>query len=231
MAYQFSKLTFGTYIFKILKQLHPDTGITSNAKLTINNLLIDILQKIVKYAEVLLIVTNKNTLTSREIQSSIRSILPKKLAQDAVNEGTRALTRFDASISGKSKTIKGGKNTSVGSRAGLTLSPSRVVRLIRVLDQKNRIGVGSKIFAAAVLEHLAAVILEMAGNSSRDHKRVRITNRDIALVIKNDEDLNNIFGKSNVVLGGGVVPYIHEQLLKGKKEKESRSQPPASQVF
>ena len=42
----------------------------------------------------------KQTITSREIQTAIRLILPGELAKHAVSEGTKAVTKFNASLAG-----------------------------------------------------------------------------------------------------------------------------------
>merc|ERR1712130_291079 len=88
----------------------------------------------------------------------------------------------------------------------------------------NRIGSGAPVYMAAVLEYLAAEILELAGNAARDNKKQRIVPRHLQLAIRNDEELNKLLGDV-VISQGGVVPHIESQLLptksgKGRKEGE-----------
>ena len=74
-------------------------------------------------------------------------------------------------------------------------------------------------YLAAVLEYLAAEILELAGIAARDRKRMRITTRDVTLAIKKDEELHHML--KDVTLSGGVTPMIHDSLLpKSAKKKE-----------
>ena len=58
-------------------------------------------------------INHKNTITSREIQTAVRLILPGELAKHAVSEGTKAVTKFTCSFG-----PDGGRGTQ-SSRAGL----------------------------------------------------------------------------------------------------------------
>lgn len=75
---------------------------------------------------------------------------------------------------------------------------------------------------AAVLEYLAAEILDLAGNAARDNKKARIIPRHIQLAVRNDEELNKLL-EGVTIAGGGVLPKIHAFLIpkkSGKGEKE-----------
>jgi len=89
--------TYSTYIYKVLKQVHPDTGISRRAMSIMNSFINDIFERIALEAGRLARYNKKATLTSREIQSSARLLLPGELAKHAVSEGTKAVTKYDSS--------------------------------------------------------------------------------------------------------------------------------------
>jgi histone H2B len=89
--------TYKIYIFKVLKQVHPDIGISSKAMSIMNSFINDIFEKLAAEAAKLARYNKKPTITSREIQTSVRLVLPGELAKHAVSEGTRAVTKFTSS--------------------------------------------------------------------------------------------------------------------------------------
>jgi histone H2B len=86
--------TYKIYIFKVLKQVHPDIGISSKAMSIMNSFINDIFEKLAQEAARLARYNKKPTITSREIQTSVRLVLPGELAKHAVSEGTKAVTKF-----------------------------------------------------------------------------------------------------------------------------------------
>ncbi|KAI9100418.1 histone-fold-containing protein [Phlyctochytrium arcticum] len=124
----------------------------------------------------------------------------------------------------KATAAKGTKSRS--SRAGLQFPVGRIHRLLRKGNYAQRVGAGAPVYLAAVLEYLAAEILELAGNAARDNKKTRIIPRHLQLAIRNDEELNKLLGNVTIAQGG-VLPNIHSILLPqktatGKKGKESQ---------
>ena len=88
------KESYSIYIYKVLKQVHPDTGISSKGMLIMNSFVNDIFGRIAGEAGKLVSYSKSKTLTSREIQTAIRLILPGELAKHAVSEGTKAVTKY-----------------------------------------------------------------------------------------------------------------------------------------
>lgn len=89
--------SFGIYIFKVLKQVHPDTGISSKSMSIMNSFVNDILERVAAEASRLAQYNKRSTITSREIQSAVRLILPGELAKHAISEGTKAVTKYTSS--------------------------------------------------------------------------------------------------------------------------------------
>ena len=70
--------TYSVYIYKVLKQVHQDTRISLEAS------------KLVRY-------NKKHTLSAREIQSSVKLLLPGELAKHAIIEGAKAVNKISES--------------------------------------------------------------------------------------------------------------------------------------
>ncbi|KAL0946844.1 hypothetical protein HGRIS_013012 [Hohenbuehelia grisea] len=90
------KETYSSYIYKVLKQVHPDTGISNKAMAILNSFVNDIFERIATEASKLAAYSKKSTISSREIQTSVRLILPGELAKHAISEGTKSVTKFSA---------------------------------------------------------------------------------------------------------------------------------------
>ena len=89
--------SYSTYIYRVLKQVHPDTGISKKGMSIMNSFINDVFERIASEAGKLARYNKKSTLSSREVQTAIRLILPGELAKHAVSEGTKAVTKFTSS--------------------------------------------------------------------------------------------------------------------------------------
>mmetsp|Transcript_13254 Transcript_13254/g.13738 ORF Transcript_13254/g.13738 Transcript_13254/m.13738 type:complete len:118 (+) Transcript_13254:112-465(+) len=89
--------SYSSYIYKVLKQVHPDTGISKRGMSIMNSFINDIFERIATEASRLARYNKKSTLSSREIQTAVRLMLPGELAKHAVSEGTKAVTKFTSS--------------------------------------------------------------------------------------------------------------------------------------
>ena len=119
---------------------------------------------------------------------------------------------------GKGGKVKG-KSKSRSTRAGLQFPVGRIHRLLRKGNYAERVGAGAPVYLAAVMEYLAAEVLELAGNAARDNKKTRIIPRHLQLAIRNDEELNKLLSGVTIAQGG-VLPNIQAVLLPKKTEKK-----------
>jgi histone H2A len=125
---------------------------------------------------------------------------------------------------------KGGRGKSAGARAvsrsskaGLQFPVGRIARFLKQGRYSERVGAGAPVYLAAVLEYLAAEVLELAGNAAKDNKKTRIVPRHIQLAIRNDEELNKLLANTTIA-SGGVLPNINAFLLPRKVKGEAASE-------
>ncbi|KAF8410936.1 hypothetical protein HHK36_003473 [Tetracentron sinense] len=121
-------------------------------------------------------------------------------------------------MAGRGKSLGSGaakKSTSRSSKAGLQFPVGRIARFLKAGKYAERVGAGAPVYLAAVLEYLAAEVLELAGNAARDNKKTRIVPRHIQLAVRNDEELSKLLGAVTIA-NGGVMPNIHNLLLPKK---------------
>merc|ERR1711939_1176711 len=91
------KESYAIYIYKVLKQVHPDTGVSSKAMSIMNSFVNDIFERIAAESSRLAHYNKRSTISSREIQTAVRLLLPGELAKHAVSEGTKAVTKYTSS--------------------------------------------------------------------------------------------------------------------------------------
>ena len=203
------------YIYKLLKQVNPNIGITRGAMNEINLILYHMVENITRLSNTFIQHGHKATLSVREIYSSVKIFLPGELSKHAISEGTKAVTKYNA-LRAEKEPGQPKQRRSYG--AGLTFPISRIGHLIRINMSSDRMGETAPVYLAAVLEYLCAEILELASQNVQSNKKVRITTRDLLLAIKNDEELNKLL--NNATLSGGVLPNIDTSLLpKSKAQK------------
>ena len=123
---------------------------------------------------------------------------------------------------GRGKSDK--KSQTKSSKAGLQFPVGRIGRYLKKGKFATRVGAGAPVYLAAILEYLTAEILELAGNAARDNKKTRIIPRHIQLAVRNDEELNKLFGGVTIAQGG-VLPNIHSVLIPKSSKKEGSAAP------
>ncbi|CAG9322050.1 unnamed protein product [Blepharisma stoltei] len=112
-------------------------------------------------------------------------------------------------------------------RSGLIFPVARIQNNIKKGRIADKVSLNGSVFMSAVLEYLTAEVLETAGDKCLERnkgKRRMIQPRDICLAIKDDDELNQVVSKDAVIPGGGVIPYIREEMKNKKKLKKNKAQ-------
>lgn len=94
----------------------------------------------------------------------------------------------------KEKKVSKSGQTTRAMKAGLTVPPSRVNRAMKLRSGLKRVGGTAPVYMAAVMEYLAAEILEVACNSTTKAKRKRVTPEDVSMALRSDADLQKVCG-------------------------------------
>ena len=211
----FDEYNLRRYIFRVLKQVHPENGITEPAMNEMNFIMHHLAEKISDTARDLAADNNAQTISSRHIQGAVRLVLPGELAKHAVSEGTKAVTKYVSTPRGtRAARVAGTK------RAGLIFSVSRADNLLRHHAGYRRVGDVSPVYLAGTLEYLCAELMELAGNSAKDNKRSAINTKDLANAVQNDEELLKLLDDVN--LSGGRLPGVHPAILSRYRDTHKR---------
>ena len=80
----------------MLKQVHPDTGISKQGMAVMNSFMNDVFERLNTEASRLATINGRKTVSSREVQTAVRLVLPGELSKHAVSEGTKAVTKYEA---------------------------------------------------------------------------------------------------------------------------------------
>ena len=85
-----------SFVYKVLKQVHPEIGISSKAMNIMESFCNDLFERLAAEAAKLARYSKQSTILSRDIQTAVRLIIPGELAKHAVSEGTKAVTKYNA---------------------------------------------------------------------------------------------------------------------------------------
>ncbi|XP_055645511.1 uncharacterized protein LOC129782167 [Toxorhynchites rutilus septentrionalis] len=185
------KESYAIYIYKVLKQVHPDTGISSKAMSIMNSFVNDIFERIAAESSRLAHYNKRSTITSREIQTAVRLLLPGELAKHAVSEGTKAVTKYTSSkkMTGRGKGGKGlGKGGAKRHRKVLRDNIQGITKpAIRRLARRG----GVKRISGLIYEETRGVLKVFLENVIRDAvtytehaKRKTVTAMDVVYALK-----------------------------------------------
>lgn len=195
------------FIYKVLKTIHPDTGISQAAMEEVQMLYFYIIDRIMQRATKVVRSRGVITISARDVQLGVMLAFPGELRKHAVRTSSGAVEKFTMSR----ETPNENKRMTQSGRAGLLLSVARVFNKMKD-DSGLRVSPEAAVYLTAAAEYAISEILELAGNASRDDKRARVMPRHLLLAIGNDIELSKLF--DTAVLDGGVLPNIDARLIK-----------------
>ncbi|CAA7390866.1 unnamed protein product [Spirodela intermedia] len=82
------------YVFRVLKQVHPELRVSSMAMTVLDSLVKDMFERLAGEASRLSKYSGRATLSTREIQAAVRLVLPRELGEHALAEGNKAVANF-----------------------------------------------------------------------------------------------------------------------------------------
>ncbi|XP_069473494.1 histone H2B type 1-L-like [Ambystoma mexicanum] len=92
-----SKESYSRFIYKGLKQIHPDLCLSLSAMRTVDSINGDLFERIASEAARLALYNKRSTITSREVQTAVKLVLPGELSKHALSEGTKAVAKYTSS--------------------------------------------------------------------------------------------------------------------------------------
>ena len=208
---------YETYISKVLKNVSKDGGITSNAKQQLNSAICVIAKHISNLATHLTFISKKKTMSTKEIGNAVKLFFVGAMADESIKLAEESIQKFSTNDD---------KHSSRQDKAGILFPPSTSEKFLRNFGFSNTmVTKTAPVYFASVLEYIVSYILVRGIALAKEDNRVRITIRDLELTIRTDSDLVVLFQKCNLtLLGGGVLPQIHESLL-NKKPRKKRVKP------
>ena len=204
---------YEVYLSKLMKQVSPENGITSNSKQQLNSILCSITRIISSKVEDFTEISKKKTISEREVINALQVMFSGELVTGMLKVCEQAVKKYQHEDPAKGIPRQ--------DRAGIIFPPSVTEKYLRNFgNSKIMVGSGAPVALAAAIEYLAGEILEDAVLHAKQYKRVRITVRDLEIGVRTDPEINSFFEQNNLVfLGGGVVPYVHPSLLTKKPRK------------
>lgn len=180
---KYAPLGLQRYIRLVSAQTGPDLRVSQHFLNLTDEILSVVLNSLINSAMLIKKTSGREELMAKDIQAAVRVLIGGDLAKHAVSEGTKAVTIYMSDTTKRERKSR-------ASRAKLIVSVSKVENAIRsMLKKGQRCGSTTFIYAAAVVEYLAAEICEVSGNAARDKKRKTISGEDFNTAMQADQEL------------------------------------------
>lgn len=86
--------TYGAYIYKVHKQVHPGLAISGKAVEQLNGIVHCLLGSMTEKSADVARIGKKSTLSARHVQAAIPLTMGFELSKHAISEGTKAVSKF-----------------------------------------------------------------------------------------------------------------------------------------
>merc|ERR1719474_212889 len=86
--------SFNLYIFKVLKQVHPEIGMSKRAMNVMNGFVHDTFDRIANEAGNIVKYNKRSTMDARAIQCACKLVLPGELSKHAETEANKAVNKY-----------------------------------------------------------------------------------------------------------------------------------------
>lgn len=212
---------YESFITSILKDIHPDLQLSGDVVLSLNKIVHILLSKILMHSDECnnSFTDKKEKFTSKIAETAVLLTFPEgSLSVELVQKADEAVMKYRAftldAIVSSVKGAGGTERTTQAHKAGLIIPPSRVRHDIeREIHTFSQIGEDTPIFLAGILNGFIRNILMYAGYEVINHKKKRITVRDMRISIGNKPELQEVISQHHIILPGGVMPCIDDSLL------------------
>ena len=100
------KETFSRFIRKVLKQVHPDAGISRSGMSIMNSLVMDVANRLMDQSSALTRSRSQSyrRLKLRDVEYASKLVLPLELAKVAISEQTKAIKKSNSGLRQREKT-------------------------------------------------------------------------------------------------------------------------------
>lgn len=209
---QCKNLSYKNYIHQLLKKVADDIHISARVVSQLNVIVRIMANVISEKARILTRNCEKQTVTVKEIMSSICLVIPQELLKNVHTDATHAITDYGSDNKQPGPRSKAHK-------AGIIFPPHLAEKSLRQNGTCGlSIGDTATVYLAAVLQSLVSQILDKVIVKTREAKKITINIRHLFLGVYKDENLAILFNNLGLkILGGGSTPNIHKK--SGKKDK------------
>lgn len=209
---QCKNLSYKNYIHQLLKKVANDIHISARVVSQLNVIVRIMANVISEKARILTRNCEKQTVTVKEVISSICLVIPQELLKIASTDGTNAISDYCSENKQPGPRSKAHK-------AGIIFPPHLAEKALRQNGTCGlSIGDTATVYLAAVLQSLVNQILDKVIVKTREAKKITINIRHLFLGVYKDENLAVLFNNLGLkILGGGSTPNIHKK--SGKKDK------------